>query len=131
VAYYYFSVTPTCERIVLVVDDDHAIRDTLADLLGDEGYQVITAMNGVDALTELRRLPERPCVILLDLMMPIMSGAQFYAELERDPALAEIPVVVISADGNVQQKAQRFGGEYLAKPIRIETVLGAVERHCA
>ncbi|HZS36216.1 MAG TPA: response regulator [Polyangia bacterium] len=122
----------TCPRIVLIVDDDNAIRDTLADFLGEEGYQVVTAADGQDALTKLRQLSgSKPCVILLDLMMPIMSGAQFYSEQQRDPALAEIPVVVISADGNVQQKARLFGGEYLAKPIRIETVLGAVERHCA
>jgi len=122
----------TCERTVLVVDDDSAIRDSLADLLSDEGYHVVTAVNGAEALDQLRHLSGgRPCVILLDLMMPIMTGAQFYREKQRDPALAEIPVVVISADGNVQQKAIGFGGEYLAKPIRIETVLGAVERHCA
>jgi CheY-like chemotaxis protein len=121
-----------CSRLVLIVDDDSAIRETLADLLGEEGYRVITAANGADALQKLRA-PERirPCVILLDLMMPVMSGQQFYSHHQQDPELASIPVVVISADRNVKQKAASFGGEYLAKPIRIETVLGALERHCA
>jgi CheY-like chemotaxis protein len=119
-----------CERVVLVVDDDAAIRESLADLLGDEGYNVVTAMNGVDALQKLRARV-RPCVILLDLMMPVMNGQQFYIEQQQDPELASIPVVVISADGNVRQKAVPFGGEYLAKPVRIETVLTVVERHCA
>jgi CheY-like chemotaxis protein len=125
------SVSQPCARLVLVIDDDDDIRETLADLLGDEGYQVVTAMNGADALDKLRA-PQRirPCVILLDLMMPVMNGQQFYSLQQLDPELASIPIVVISADGNVKQKAVPFGGEYLPKPVRIETVLGAVERHC-
>jgi CheY-like chemotaxis protein len=122
----------SCERVVLVVDDDPAIREALSDLLGDEGYQVVTAMNGVEALDKLREPSQaRPCVILLDLMMPLMNGHQFFAEQQQDAALASIPIVVISADGGVRQKASSFGGEYLAKPVRIETVLEVVERHCA
>jgi CheY-like chemotaxis protein len=122
----------TCERVVLVVDDDPAIREALADLLGDEGYRVVTAMNGVEALDKLRAPAQaRPCVILLDLMMPLMNGHQFFAEQQQDAALASIPIVVISADGGVRQKAASFGGEYLAKPVRIETVLEVVERHCS
>ena len=121
-----------CERVVLVVDDDPAIREALADLLGDEGYQVVTAMNGVEALDKLRApLQRRPCVILLDLMMPYMNGHQFFAEQQQDAALASIPIVVVSADAAVRQKAASFGGGYLVKPVRIETVLEAVERHCA
>jgi CheY-like chemotaxis protein len=121
-----------CERVVLVVDDDPAIREALADLLADEGYRVVTAMNGVEALDKLREPSQaRPCVILLDLMMPHMNGHQFFAEQQQDRTLASIPIVVISADGALRQKAVAFGGEYLAKPVRIETVLEVVERHCA
>ena len=120
----------SCARNILVVDDDRSIRESLADLLSDEGYLVTTASDGMDALCKLRGEPHRPCVILLDLMMPIMTGAQFYAELEIDPDLKTIPVVVISADGNVRQKAALFGGEYLPKPLRIESVLTVIERHC-
>src|SRR5437764_280073 len=66
---------PSCERVVLVVDDDPGIREALADLLGEEGYRVVTAMNGVEALDKLREPSQaRPCVILLDLMMPFMNG---------------------------------------------------------
>jgi CheY-like chemotaxis protein len=120
-----------CERVVYVVDDDQGIREVLAELLGDEGYSVVTATNGQEALDKLRGEPScKPCVILLDLMMPVMSGSQFYVEQQADPELASIPVVVISADGNVHRKAAQFGGEYLAKPIRIETVLHAIQRHC-
>jgi CheY-like chemotaxis protein len=121
-----------CPRIVLVVDDDSSIRDSLADLLEEEGYTVVKATNGREALDKLRADgKERPCVILLDLMMPVMTGAEFYAEQQRDPDICSIPVVVISADGNVSVKAKPFGGEYLTKPVRLETVLDTVERHCA
>jgi CheY-like chemotaxis protein len=120
-----------CQRIIFVVDDDAGIRDALADVLKDEGYDVVTAVDGQDALMKLRAFRVVPCVILLDLMMPVMSGPQFYAEQQRDPTLASIPVVVISADANVKQKAAPLGGEYLPKPVRIEQVLSAVDRHCA
>lgn len=124
-------MNPACPHLILVVDDDAGIRDSLADLLDDEGYQVVTASDGRDGLAKLRQLnASRPCVILLDLMMPVMNGPQFYAEQQRDPQLASIPVVVISADANVRAKAQQFGGEYLAKPVRIEQVLDVVQRHC-
>lgn len=117
-------------RLLLIVDDDPGIRESLADLLNDEGYVVMTAVNGQDALARLRASDSLPCVILLDLMMPVMSGPEFYDEMRNDPALADIPVVVISADGNARTKAQSMGGELIAKPVRIETVLDAVENHC-
>ena len=120
-----------CARTVLVVDDDPAIRDSLADLLNDEGYEVVTAANGRDALEALRALGAKPCLILLDLMMPVMNGAQFYAEQQQDRELSSIPVVIISADTNVRQKASSFGGEYLAKPAPVDRVLETVSRHCA
>lgn len=120
-----------CQRIILVVDDDAGIRESLADVLKDEGYEVVTAMDGQDALLKLRAFGAIPCVILLDLMMPVMSGPQFYAEQQRDPALASIPVVIISADANVKQKAASLGGEYIPKPVRVDQVLDAVNRHCA
>jgi CheY-like chemotaxis protein len=119
------------QRLLLVVDDDAGIRESLADLLNDEGYTVMTAVNGQDALTRLRASDSLPCVILLDLMMPVMSGPEFYTEMRNDPALADIPVVVISADGSARIKVQSMGGEFIPKPVRIETVLNAVESHCA
>ena len=121
----------TAGRLLLVVDDDPGIRESLADLLHDEGYTVMTAVNGKDALVRLRASSTTPCVILLDLMMPVMSGAEFYDELRNDPSLADIPVVVISADGNGRRKAQAMASEFIAKPVKIETVLSAVESHCA
>ncbi len=118
-------------RLLLIIDDDPAIRETLADLLHDEGYVVMTAVNGRDALTRLRASGARPCLILLDLMMPIMSGTEFYDELRHDPELADIPVVVISADGNARRKVAAMGSQFLPKPVKFDTVLDAVETHCA
>ena len=120
-----------CDHMVLVVDDDPDIRESLSDVLTDEGYQVVTAVDGRDALDKLRGPGVSPCVILLDLMMPVMSGVQFYAEKQSDPKLSWIPVVIVSADGNVRLKASSLGGEYIAKPVRIEQVLDVVQRHCA
>ena len=120
-----------CDHMVLVVDDDPDIRESLSDVLTDEGYQVVTAVDGRDALVKLRGPGVSPCVILLDLMMPVMSGVQFYAEKQSDPKLSWIPVVIVSADGNVRLKASSLGGEYIAKPVRIEQVLDVVQRHCA
>jgi CheY-like chemotaxis protein len=126
-------VSPSApEKVVLVVDDDDMIRESLADLLSEEGYYVVTAMNGVEALEKLRGSEwPRPNLILLDLMMPVMNGQQFFAQKQRDPDLTSIPVVVLSADPNVGKKALDFGGDFLSKPVRIETVLQAIERHCA
>ena len=117
-------------RLLLVVDDDPAIRETLAAILDEEGYTVITATNGQDALDRLRASGATPCMILLDLMMPVMSGPEFYDEMRNDPALATIPVVVISAAGDARKRVQSMGGEFIAKPVKIETVLSAVESHC-
>ena len=125
------SMCSDTPRLLLIVDDDPAIRETLADLLHDEGYVVMTAIHGQDALTRLRASDARPCVILLDLMMPVMSGAEFYTELRNDPALADIPVVVISADGNARRKVKAMGSQFIPKPVKFDTVLDVVESHCA
>lgn len=113
----------------MVVEDDPDIRECVQLALEEEGFDVVTAANGAEAEAELERMTE-PCVMLLDLMMPVMSGPEFYDEMRSDPALAEIPVVVISADGNARRKVQSMGGELIAKPVKIETVLSAVENHC-
>ena len=92
-------------KTILVVDDERDIRESLGDLLREEGYDVIEAQNGVEALARLRENTHvSPCVIVLDLMMPVMDGYQFRAEQLRDSALAGIPVVVVSAEGNVRRK---------------------------
>jgi two-component system, chemotaxis family, chemotaxis protein CheY len=116
-----------CLGPVLVVDDDADIRETLCELIRLEGYDTVGAENGQVALDTIRGGPQ-PCVILLDLMMPVMDGWEFCRERAADEALGHIPVVVITASG----RADVPGVEaVLPKPLAIETVLGAVERHCA
>src|SRR6476619_7846857 len=83
---------------ILVVDDDSDIRDSLREVLEDEGYTVACVGNGREALEYLHRAP-RPRVILRDLMMPVMDGWQFRREQKQDADIANIPLVVITATG--------------------------------
>jgi len=117
-------------RSVLIVEDDFDVRDALSQLLEFEGYLVAGAANGQEAIDHLRSTPP-PTAILLDLMMPIMDGYQFRSELMRDPSLASIPVIVISADSSVAEKAARMGAAaYLRKPIEVDALLHTLERCC-
>src|SRR5437868_5097346 len=109
---------------VLVVDDDYAIREMLTEVLEDAGYHVISAENGRHALTQLRESPTLPCVILLDLMMPVMSGWVFREEQQADAKLAGIPVVVLSARPSLQHDAfMTTVDEFLQKPVDIAHLL--------
>jgi CheY-like chemotaxis protein len=117
-------------KFVLVVDDDTAIRESVAEILRDEGYAVQEASNGQEALDRLRA-EGPPCLILLDLMMPIMDGFQFRAAQLADRALAAAPVVVMSADGNVEGKAASLSAAgALKKPLLLGDLLQVVARHC-
>lgn len=123
------SAAPVTGR-VLIVDDDPDIVESIQTILEMEGYAVLTASDGRGALEILRR-SEPPDLILLDLMMPGMNGAEFRAEQLRDPALSDIPVVAISGDGRVQAKAAALAVRGLAKPIALDTLLETVKSHCA
>jgi two-component system, OmpR family, response regulator CpxR len=115
---------------VLVVEDDFAIRETLRELLEDEGYDVSWASNGQEALDLLAR--RAPRVILLDLMMPVMDGWEFRLAQRRDPALARIPVVVISADHALDQKVAALAVDgWLAKPFELDALLTTLQRYAA
>src|SRR5262249_18568962 len=116
------------EKRILVVDDDADIRDTLAQVLEDEGYLVDCAANGLEALRHLRGTSPVPALILLDLMMPVMNGWQFNAERVKDPDLAKIPVLVVSAAGDARERAASITAEkIIQKPIRLEDLLSAIE----
>lgn len=116
-------------RWILVVDDEFAIRDTLTGVLAQEGYEVVCAGNGQEALERLRESAP-PAVILLDLMMPNMSGEQFRETQLADPLLASIPVVLLTADPSVRSKARNVAAEgYLAKPFSLDDLLAVVRRY--
>lgn len=115
---------------VLVVDDDFDILTTVVQILRDEGYGASGAANGVEAMERLRGGPS-PCLILLDLMMPVMNGWQFRTEQRQDPTFAAIPVIVMSGDAGIDGKAASVGAAgYLKKPIELETLLETVDRYC-
>jgi CheY-like chemotaxis protein len=109
---------------VLVVDDDEAIRETVSELLRDEGYDVLCAENGAQALDLVRANATTLRVILLDLMMPVLSGWEFLEEAQEDPAFPKIPIVVVSA-----MAAPGVAG-HIQKPLDLSILLGVVSRYC-
>jgi CheY-like chemotaxis protein len=114
---------------ILVVEDDWALRDALSDALTLEGFEVVCVENGEAALRHLAG-GARPCLILLDLMMPVMDGWTFRRAMLSDPALADIPVVVMTAAG--AQRAATVGAEQvLHKPLHMDSVVGVVETRCS
>ena len=116
-------------RPVLVVDDDRDIRETLAEILVDEGYEVHTARNGLEGLTLVAS--EQPGLVLLDMFMPVMDGAEFRRQQLRDPAIAEVPVVVISAAAGLERKVAPLAlAGWLEKPIHIDALFAIVGRYC-
>ncbi len=115
---------------VLVVDDEPDLCETVQAILQLEGYDVVTSCDGVEALAQLRS-GVHPCLILLDLMMPRMSGMQFRQEQLHDPALREIPVLAVTGGGEAAlRKASALGLKALRKPLELETLLQLVDRYC-
>lgn len=113
---------------VMVVDDEEDVRLGIADILEEDGYEVVQAQNGADALDTLKE-GCRPRLILLDLSMPVMDGETFCERCREDSELASIPILVISADvaGAVKLARSRAAG-MLAKPVRRESLLRAIAR---
>src|SRR5438067_9671769 len=114
---------------VLVVEDEPAIRMFLVDALQDEGYEVVAAANGVQALELLAGQQWRPDVIVLDMLMPAMDGMAF-AEAYRQSPEPHAPIVVVTAYRAEGRRATDAGAdEVLLKPIELETLLEQVARH--
>lgn len=110
---------------ILVVDDDPAIRTTIADILGLEGYRVETAANGREALDFVA--VERPAVVVLDMRMPVMDGWTFARELRNRGV--KLPIVVITAARDAERWAREIGADaFLAKPFELTDLLDAIER---
>jgi two-component system, chemotaxis family, chemotaxis protein CheY len=107
------AVSPR-SRSVLIVDDDRDVRDAMAELLQDEGYECLQAKNGLEALAVLKLA--RPGLLLVDLIMPIMNGVDFLARLRQDPCLRDIPVIAMTA-ANDRMVGVKLDGPVLHKPI--------------
>jgi CheY-like chemotaxis protein len=119
------------DQRVLVVEDDALIRESLVELLEEHGYQTEAAADGREALDKLAAAASPPCLILLDLMMPVMDGREFREKQLGDPALSQIPVVVISAYRDLENLASELHPvALLKKPLRLAELLGVVEQHC-
>lgn len=112
-------------KSILIVDDDADIRAVLAEFLEYEGYSVATAAHGGEALDFLRTHAP-PSVVLLDLMMPTMDGFQFREEQKRDPAIASVPVVLMTARGALEPGAIDVG-RILAKPLELDALMEALD----
>lgn len=113
---------------LLIVDDDPYVREALSELLACEGHPVASAIHGRDALDYLHSHPA-PALILLDLAMPVMDGRQFLRELGADPALRDIPVVVITGALQPGEQLEGLDAPVLHKPFGAEALYEAVTRY--
>lgn len=117
---------------VLVVEDDVDAREALRVLLELKGCDALTAANGREALTRLRRAAERPRLVILDLRMPVMDGWALRAAMLEDATLADIPVIVLSGEADIATEAKALQAvAYLEKPLdvrRLSPVLDAFRR---
>ena len=122
---------PSNQHTILVVEDDRDVRESIVDVLEDNDYIARGAGNGADALDQLKDGGVRPCVILLDIMMPVMDGWQFRAAQQTDPELSAIPVVVLTAHTSAKEAAEQMkAAGFLKKPVQLSALLSAVERFC-
>lgn len=116
-------------RRILLVEDDLDIRESIKEVLEDEGYAIAEAGNGVEALEQLRGATALPDLILLDLMMPTMNGVQFREEMVQNPVWAEIPIVILSADADARYKAELIkAADVLEKPVELDRLFQTVAR---
>src|SRR6266536_3010106 len=116
---------------ILIVEDDSALREALAQILSDEGYELLTARDGLEAVNCLK-LGNRPDVILLDLSMPVVNGWEFRMFQKRDPDLATIPIILITAGGYTREEvAWLEPSALLPKPLDLPLLLSLIRRFCA
>jgi CheY-like chemotaxis protein len=116
-------------RWILVVDDDPEIRELMCDAIRQEhGCTPYAAENGREALDLLSRNKSAPCLILLDVNMPVMDGLEFLEIIEKDEARSNVPVVIMTADPNI---GRRTNGGALPKPFTVDALHAFVRSHCA
>jgi DNA-binding response OmpR family regulator len=117
------------KKTILIVEDDIDIAENLVCLLEMEGYKAQVARDGKEALDQLRARPDKPGLILLDLMMPAMDGFQFREKQLADPELAKIPVAIMTAGGNIESRiAQLNVSASFRKPLDIDKLLETIEK---
>jgi CheY-like chemotaxis protein len=114
--------------LVLIVDDDFRIRALMARLLETSGFTAVEAANGREALDIMRQ--RRPCVILLDLQMPIMDGWEFRRQQLADPELADVPVICVTGYYDSSDLFRREGVKCFTKPVQLSALLNAIREVC-
>jgi CheY-like chemotaxis protein len=116
---------------ILIIEDEPDLRETLKDLLEISGFEVMTAANGKEGLERIRHAGV-PCLILLDLMMPVMNGWQFLEALETDGTAAEKKpsVVIVSAAVDILGVDSKYGCVLMKKPININDLIHLAHQHC-
>ncbi len=116
---------------VMIVDDDPDTRDSVAQLFEDQGVTTLRADNGQRALDLLGETPTLPCVIVLDLLMPVMDGFEFLRKRQQDPRLQAIPVVVVSAStAALEREEVKQVDHVFAKPFDIPILDQVVKQYC-
>ena len=113
---------------VLIVEDEPDIRDFMQFLLSSSGYETMTASNGWEALRVMRE--KRPCMVVLDLMMPVMAGFDFRALQLRDPGLSDVPVICLTAMFDPAYVTERLAAPCLNKPVPVDRLLTEIEERC-
>lgn len=114
----------SADRVVLVIDDEKLVRDTIGEFLEDEGYGVLFASDGAAAFEILSSALPKPALIILDLKMPNVDGVRFREQQALDPDLASVPVIVVTAD----RSANVSGAAVLRKPLHIAQLANAIEK---
>jgi DNA-binding response OmpR family regulator len=112
--------------MILIVDDEPDIRESLEEFFQDEGFAVTTAGDGAAALRCLDR-EELPCVVILDLLMPVLDGNELYKKMQADPRLCQVPVIISTSDPGRAPS----GVLTMKKPVNLTRLLAAVRQHCA
>ncbi len=125
------GMTAKSPASVLIVEDDPDLRDVYADALAGEGYAVRVAAEGREALSLLNQSSEPPCVLLLDLRMPGMSGWELAARLRESPRWRDVPIVVVAAHYLLAEEGRRLGAAaWLQKPVPLGVLVNAVDNAC-
>ncbi|MBP9679824.1 MAG: response regulator [Bacteriovorax sp.] len=114
-------------KYLLIIEDNKDIQNVLKTALEIEGYLIFTANNGKEGLEQLSKMPI-PCMVLLDLMMPIMNGWEFADEISRDIIYSSIPIVVVSAFNDKNFNTEK--NNYIQKPIDLDALLKTISKHC-
>jgi CheY-like chemotaxis protein len=120
---------PPQVKTILVVDDDPEERESMSFFLDAKGYSVVEGENGQEALEVLKRIRRFPCLVVLDLFMPVLNGREFLKRLAQDPVLRDIPVIVVSGNDNFDVPLEGVAA-YLRKPVKPDRLVEIVDQYC-